>query len=230
MVIGNGMIAKAFKQYADDDSIIIFASGVSNSREIRQEEFDREEKLMKSLINKDAILVYFSTCSLYDPTLNSSPYVRHKRVMEYVARYNFNKSIVFRLPNVIGHTENPNTFFNYIKNQIQQQKTISVHRNASRYLIDVDDLTTLLPTIIENYKNSHETGQQNFEVAFDNKTMVMDIVKMMMEIMNKKSEIEIINDGCDYEFDRKSFKEYLKSINYEEPKDYTYNLLKKYLI
>jgi nucleoside-diphosphate-sugar epimerase len=230
MVIGNGMIAKAFKQYADDDRVIIFASGVSNSKETRQEEFDREEKLMKSLTNEGAILVYFSTCSLYDPTLNSSPYVRHKRAMEYIARYNFNKSIIFRLPNVIGRTENPNTFFNYIKNQIQQQKTISVHRDASRYLIDVDDLTTLLPTAIENYKNSHETGQQNFEVAFDNKTMVIDIVKMMMEIMNKKSEIEIINDGCDYEFDRKSFKEYLKSINYEEPKDYTYNLLKKYLI
>ncbi len=224
------MIAKAFKQYADDDRVIIFASGVSNSKETRQEEFDREEKLMKSLTNEGAILVYFSTCSLYDPTLNSSPYVRHKRAMEYIARYNFNKSIIFRLPNVIGRTENPNTFFNYIKNQIQQQKTISVHRDASRYLIDVDDLTTLLPTAIENYKNSHETGQQNFEVAFDNKTMVIDIVKMMMEIMNKKSEIEIINDGCDYEFDRKSFKEYLKSINYEEPKDYTYNLLKKYLI
>ena len=39
MVIGNGMIANAFKQYENDDEVIIFASGVSNSKENNDSEF-----------------------------------------------------------------------------------------------------------------------------------------------------------------------------------------------
>ena len=33
----------------------------------------------------------------------------------------------------------------------------------------------------------------------------------------------------DYEFDKKEFSDFLSSISYKTPEDYTYNLLKKYL-
>ncbi len=34
MIVGSGMVAKAFEDYARNESILIFASGVSNSKEI----------------------------------------------------------------------------------------------------------------------------------------------------------------------------------------------------
>ncbi len=228
MVVGNGMIARAFKQYENDDQITIFASGVSNSKEIDQKEFDREEQLLKS-IKKDTFLVYFSTCSVNDPSLQKTPYVRHKMVMETCIKWWFKKSIIFRLPNVVGHTSNPYTFFNHFKDKIINNLEISVQINASRYLIDIDDLVTLLPDLIEKYKNNNETEQKKINISFDNREMVINIVEMMMQILQKKSPIITVSGGCDYQFDRKMFKEYLESENYQEPENYTYNLLKKYL-
>lgn len=229
MVIGNGMIANAFKHYADDDKVIIFASGVSNSKEIKEEEFKREEDLLRSL-DKSKLLIYFSTCSVNDPTVQCSPYVSHKRCMEYAARYQFKKSIIFRLPIVVGNTKSPNTFFNYFKGKISSGAEIEVDLMASRYLIDVEDLSVILSKIIDQYKDSYEVGQKQITVAFDNKTMVTDIIDMMMEILGKKSVIKLTHKGCDYEFDKKYFSDYLKSIDYQLPENYTYNLLKKYLI
>lgn len=231
MVIGNGLLAKAFKQYENDNEVIIFASGVSNSSETSESEFEREGSLLKSLANKNVLLVYFSTCSMYDPTIQMSKYVRHKMRMERMISIYFNKSIIFRLPNVVGRTKNPNTFFNFIKNKIEHGDSIPVHIDASRHLVDIDDLTLLLPGIIETYKSVNEVIKFNktIEVSFDDKTMVSDIVKIMLDIMNKKNDIEIIYGGSDYDFNRKYFSDYLNSINYEVQENYTYNLLKKYL-
>lgn len=229
MIIGNGMLANAFKQYVNDDNIIIFASGVSNSKEINEEAFKREENLLKSL-DRNKLLVYFGTCSINDPTVQKSPYVSHKRIMESVAKYHFEKSIVFRLPIVVGNTKNNNTFFNHFKEKIKNGAEIEVDLLASRYLIDVEDLSIILTKIIDQYKESNEVGQKQIAVAFDNKTMVTDIVNMMMEILGKKSIVKLTHTGCDYQFDKKYFSDYLKSINYQLPENYTYNLLKKYLI
>lgn len=78
MVIGNGMIAKACKAFIDDTSVTIFASGVSNSAEVLVENFQREFELLASQ-TKDIKIVYFSTCSVNDPSVADTPYVRHKK-------------------------------------------------------------------------------------------------------------------------------------------------------
>ena len=61
MVIGNGLIASAFERYKNNDDIIIFASGVSNSQETSELAFNREINLMKRYLNLDKKLIYFST-------------------------------------------------------------------------------------------------------------------------------------------------------------------------
>ena len=45
MVVGNGMVASKFIHYSERDDVIIFASGVSNSKSAIKTEFDREKKL-----------------------------------------------------------------------------------------------------------------------------------------------------------------------------------------
>ncbi|MEJ2498930.1 MAG: hypothetical protein P8Y46_06430 [Sulfurovaceae bacterium] len=51
MIIGNGMLAHEFSDYKDDNDIIIFASGVSNSGETRESEFEREKELLTKTID-----------------------------------------------------------------------------------------------------------------------------------------------------------------------------------
>lgn len=223
------MIANAFSQYKDDDRVIIFASGVSNSKETDETEFQREENLLKSL-DKNKLLIYFSTCSMYDPTLQNTPYVRHKICMEYIVKHNFKRSIIFRLPNVVGKTTNTNTFFSHFKENINKESEIKVDLLASRYLIDIDDLSNILSGIINKHKNEDVDIHKKICVAFNNREMVTDIVDMMMYILGKKSPIVLTHKGCDFQFDKSEFDIHLKEIGYILPENYTYNLLKKYLI
>ena len=61
MIIGNGLLANAFKCLPQqENSVIIFASGVSNSKEFSKAAFDREKNLLLKSIKDDAMLVYFS--------------------------------------------------------------------------------------------------------------------------------------------------------------------------
>ncbi len=68
MIIGNGMMARSFESYRGNSEILIFASGVSNSKDVDEDNFNREVLLLKDVINNnpEKAMVYFSTCSMYD--------------------------------------------------------------------------------------------------------------------------------------------------------------------
>ena len=58
MIIGNGLIATAFKKSNENyDNVIIFASGVSDSKETTQACFDREEKLITDTLNENIFIL-----------------------------------------------------------------------------------------------------------------------------------------------------------------------------
>jgi len=115
MIIGTGLIAQAFIQHFEDDpNVIIFASGVSNSRENRSQAFLRERQMLIEALSFQKMLVYFSTCSVCDPELQTSPYVMHKKEMEVFVAHSAKDYAIFRLPQVVGETPNPNTLTNYL--------------------------------------------------------------------------------------------------------------------
>lgn len=101
MIIGNGLLGKGLTSI-DSSNIVFFASGVSNSGEKRREAFDREAILLRNTIRSypSKILVYFSTCSVYECSL--SMYSLHKLKMEQFIQKNCEKSFIFRLPQVVG--------------------------------------------------------------------------------------------------------------------------------
>src|SRR5438477_266860 len=53
MVIGNGMVAKRFESYKTNDQFLIFASGVSNSKNINHAAYERELTLLKNAIEEN---------------------------------------------------------------------------------------------------------------------------------------------------------------------------------
>ena len=68
MIIGNGLIANVFGDYKENDNYVIFASGVSDSTNMDESAFKREEQLLNEIttLYKEKIIIYFSTCSIYD--------------------------------------------------------------------------------------------------------------------------------------------------------------------
>jgi len=228
MIVGNGLIANALKRYEKSNDVIIFASGVSNSKEVDKSEFEREKNKLKSYLNKKGRLVYFSTCSLSDMSLHDSPYVLHKREMEGYILENFPNNIIFRLPIVVGTNNNPNTLFNYFRDKISKNLDLTIDKLATRYLIDADDLDGMLSDLIDNGPSS-----KIINVAIDNKMLVSDIVEIMEGILDNKVKKEYKEKGSSYNVDSRFFIDYLSmsgvSGRFNNPSSYNYELLKKYL-
>src|ERR1022692_2990056 len=108
MVVGNGMVAKRFKDYGTDENFLIFASGVANSKSTNEDDYKREFNLLQENINnnKDKTLVYFSTTSVNDPSELSSRYVAHKLNIERFIESNVKSYIIFRVSNLVGRSSN----------------------------------------------------------------------------------------------------------------------------
>lgn len=135
MKLGHGDIAKVLN---DRDGFIFFASGVSNSSETSESEFEREEHLLSRFYGSGFSLVYFSSISIF---LKQSPYTEHKQLMESLVRHHFENYNIVRLGN-IDWGSNPNTFINYIKNRQRLGYPVEI-RDELKYMISKDQFLTV---------------------------------------------------------------------------------------
>ena len=73
-IIGSGFIAKSFFNCLKNTNIVIFVSGVSNSKCKNKYEYKREFLKLKKIKKKvsDKKIIYFSTCSILDQTRNKN--------------------------------------------------------------------------------------------------------------------------------------------------------------
>ena len=213
------MLANAMSIYKNDEDILIFASGISNSLETKQSEFDREFELLKTHAKTDKKFIYFSTISIFDPSLIESQYIIHKRKIENYIRENCKSFIVFRLPIVVANSDNENTFFNYFKNKIKTRKYLEVKNNAYRYLIDIDDIVSEIPIFIKKFNN------KVINIAFNNREKVYKIIKNMEKILKSEAEKKIVYEkiSSNYLVDNYLFAKEKSYDNYND------TILKKYL-
>lgn len=192
MVVGSGMLANAFEVYRNNQDVVIYASGVSNSKELDKEVFIREKKLLLDTINnnRNSLIIYFSTCSILDSSVNKSKYVLHKLEMEKIIKEKCNQFYIFRLPQVVGNTNSP-TLINFLFSSIINNTKININKNSTRNLIYVDDLFRLIDFIIINKLNINST----INIATPFNTFIIDIVSIIEDILNKKANINLVNFG-----------------------------------
>ena len=197
MVVGDGMIASAFiKAGADNWPCIIFASGVSNSMETEHSEYLKEENLLNSYSDLNQRLVYFSTVSVFDPSLAGNPYILHKLKLEQIIEDKFKSFLIVRLPIVVGRSTNKHTLTNFLYNSLVRGDKFYIYQNASRYLLDLDDVVRLTSILIEK-----TTSNQKINLVFDDKVSVIEIVEILKKISGKNGNYEIIPAGSDYKID-----------------------------
>jgi nucleoside-diphosphate-sugar epimerase len=180
MIVGNGMIANVFNERFEVENVIIFASGVSNSKETRPEEFKKELNLVQETILKypNKLFVYFSTCSIHN---NFSHYIEHKINIEKYIIDNSNNYLILRLPIVLGRNQNKNQLIGFLFDKNINNETIEIYKNANRYLIDSNDLPKILEILIE--KN---ITNEIIEIAFNNSIMIDDLLSIIEKITNKR--------------------------------------------
>ncbi|MCX7549363.1 NAD-dependent epimerase/dehydratase family protein [Xanthomarina sp. F2636L] len=227
MVIGNGLMAQAFKEYYLNDEVVIFASGVSNSTETNEKAFIRELNLLEKIIldYPKSKLVYFSTCSIEDESVKKNLYVKHKiKVEEYIAE-NCDSYIIFRVSNVVGKRGNANTLINYLVQAIQENKEITLWQKAERNIIDIEDVI-----FIANYVLNNDFNNETINIAFRKSFLVTDIVKLIEQFLSKKATINLIDKGNRLRIDTSKIAPALDTIETEKRANLQYisSLLKKY--
>lgn len=226
MVVGNGMIAIRFSKYKEDGRFVIFASGVSNSTLNDPDSFEREMHLLKETIQSQpkAQLVYFSTCSIYDPAMKQSPYVLHKLAIEKMIQETHPNHIIFRVSNPIGKTDNRHTILNYFIDHIIKQEPFTVWKYATRNLIDIDDMFAICNFILQEqvYKN------QVINIANPVNYSVLSIVHTIEHYFKIKANYTIIDKGSSPLIDTSAIEKILSRLNIEFDDNYLELLLQKY--
>jgi nucleoside-diphosphate-sugar epimerase len=157
MIIGGGLIANAFKNQKLSDSVIVFASGVANSKNLSQSDCEREINLLKEVISKnttDKIILYFSTFSIDNPAEQLSAYVIHKLNAEKYIQQHCKNYLIIRTGNVVGNSGNLSTIFNFILYKVKYGEEFDLWVKAKRNFLDVDHLAMMAIELIETgYKN-----------------------------------------------------------------------------
>lgn len=107
MIIGNGDLSSVL---LDRDNRLFFVSGVSNSQETRESEYEREKNLLYDQ-PLGAHLVYFSSLAVF---ASNTRYADHKREMEFLVREMFPTHTIVRIGN-IDWGNNSHTLINYLR-------------------------------------------------------------------------------------------------------------------
>lgn len=154
MIIGKGLLAKTLERN-DSEELLIFASGVSNSLETNPLEFQREINLLEEKLaeNPNKKLIYFSSCSIHDPSKSDSLYVLHKLRIEKLISRTCSSYLIMRVGNAVGKGGNPTTLINYLKNAIENNNKITLYNKAKRILVGVDDIAIFINENKNNINN-----------------------------------------------------------------------------
>jgi nucleoside-diphosphate-sugar epimerase len=226
VIVGNGTLAQAFIDSDQNwDEYIILASGVSNSLEVREESYQREKDLINSFLGEKRTVVYFSTASIYDPQKSTSIYVQFKKEIEDYILQSFAKSIVLRLPIVLGTHNNPNQLLGYIRSCLAQDKELTIYKYATRYFFDVRDVPKATLQIAENMQHLG-LRTKAINVGFQNQITMAEVAGIIAEKF-PKAKINLVEKGDSYLVDFSDFEHLVSTKDYISSD--AIQLVKKYL-
>lgn len=224
MIIGNGLIAKSMA-CIDAESVLLYASGVSNSLETMESEFLREKNLIEKSIseNPEKLFIYFSTCSIYDSSKNNSPYVLHKLKMEQLIAEKCKEYFILRISNAVGKGGNPNLLLNYLVGTIQKKTKITVHTKATRNLIDVEDIAKITQEIMDDFPKN-----QIINIAYLQNYTIIEITEKISKVLNIEPFLQLKNEGSGYQIETSKIENYFKKNKLTDKDQYLQNIISKY--
>jgi nucleoside-diphosphate-sugar epimerase len=193
MIEGSGLIAQAFL-HAGRRALAgscIYAAGVSNSGCRDAYAFLRERARFEAVVAAcpaDTRIVYFSTCSIEDPSVRDSAYVQHKLRMEARVR-RCPRHLILRLPQVAGRTPNPHTLLNYLHERMLRGERFQVWAGARRNIIDVADVARITLDLVQ-----HEAAEgETLNVASPHSSGMLDIVRTMERVLDTRAVFDLLD-------------------------------------
>jgi nucleoside-diphosphate-sugar epimerase len=224
MIIGNGLVASGLRSI-DSDKFIFFASGVSNSGEKNINQFLREENLLREImlhhLSCNKTLVYLSTCNVNDN--RHTPYSSHKLRMETIVNA-CQSHAIFRLPQVVGKTNNPFTIVNHIYKNILERSKFQIWGHAKRSFIDIEDIAKMIKFGLES--EAHLLGP--VDIVNPKQNYIIDVVKVLEDITKICAEYSTLEKGDEILFDNKYSEYASKKLKIDFSDEYLSKILRKY--
>lgn len=227
MVVGNGMMAHAFRVFESRKDVVIFASGVSDSTENRPAAFQRERELLRQTraTHPDALLVYFGTCSVDDPDRRETSYVRHKQAMESLIASFAHPWIVFRVPLAIGPIHRSPTLANFLHRKIVRGERFEIWARSTRYPIDVDDLVRIVSRLADDssmWRRAINVALRAFPVT--------DFVAILERITRRTAVYTVVDKGARYELHCPEVAALAQELSLDRSEQYLERVLRKYFV
>lgn len=144
MIVGRGNIAKVL---TDREDLVFFASGVSDSSCISNEDYNREIAMVKN-IDPASHVVYFSNLGVY---YKDDRYTRHKKYMENLVKSRFRHYTIVRIE-VCEWVDNPTTILNVFKQKLKNGEKIEI-QNTYRYVLPLEEFLYWIRLIPKNENN-----------------------------------------------------------------------------
>ena len=229
-IIGKGFIAKnllKINSTINQNGMIVYAAGISNSQTKSKKQFVKEIKLFKNFTKKNYKnkIMYISTADVSNNLKNRTKYVKNKIKIEKIIKKNFNNFIILRIPQLIGKSSNKNTLINFFYNKIKEKKKIIVFKNVKRNILDIDDVIKMIQVIIMNKKVNKKI------ITLSNKNFIkpIEIIKILEKKLKKKANYILIKtkkQNWKLNFNQNIV--YFRNAKINFSKDYLVKAVKKY--
>lgn len=226
MIVGSGLMASAFAPaFSARRDTWIYAAGVSNSSCADEREFARERRRVEAALadaGPEPTIVYFGTCSVLDPELEDSAYVRHKLAMEAIVRAR-RRHLILRLPQVAGHSTNPHTLLNYLHSRIVRSERFVVWKHARRHVVDVADVVALARARLDV-----GPAADILHIAPEPSHPVTEIVAAFERLTGKRALFDVVERGSAFVVDPAPVVRLLARAGVDFGGDYLFRTLRRY--
>lgn len=224
MIVGAGMLARAFAaRFSTNDDVVVFASGVSNSAERAQAAFDRESALLRQSLESGRRLIYFSSCAVGNPHQVPTPYFEHKRMME--EQVLAEGQVVYRLPQVVGRSANPNTLTNFLHDAIVNARSFTLQRGVERNLIDVDHVAQIAEELLQH---SPDALTEPVAIATPRSLPMHEIVAEFESVLNRKAVYTALERTVPFPIESRAAQESASRLGISFDENYLATMLRKY--
>lgn len=226
MVIGKGVIANRFIDFSFKLKYLIFAGSVNDSSIQDEKEILEEERAVSDALEKypSNTFVYFSSCSVVDQSVAATPYVKHKVRMEKLIQESAKDFLIIRLPQVLGINDAKSSLVNYFVEAIFNKKRFDIWQNASRYIIDIDDVHEIVSEILRRSILLNKI----INVASTKQTSVLKLVETIEDFAGVSANYKLVDKGVNYDVDVSEIEPILNTLNIDFGEMYIRNSIIKY--
>jgi len=170
------------------------------------------------------MLIYFSTTSVDDPDLQQTAYVQHKLNMEDLVRSNAHRYAIFRLSNLAGRSDNPNTILNYFFQHIAQGIPFQLWQRSERNIIDVEDVYRIADHLLQHQMATNRT----LNIANTASYPVTYIVDTIEEFCGKQGLYSLDDRGGPVSIDTHEIAAVCETLGIRFGEGYLEKILQKY--